>query len=145
MAAVIITLPAATLISTMLAASAAVTLRPAAFAIFCGKLEVSTKSSTLPLAVKVSTTVTAEGGGDGGDGGDGGGGVGGGGDGEGGGGDGGDGGGEGGGTGGDGGREGGGGGGAVSLPPPQAQHKPTLFSRPLTQLCWGLGSADCHL
>ena len=33
----------------------------------------------------------------------------------------------------------------MSLPPPQAQHKPTLFSRPLTELYWGLGSADCHL
>ena len=106
----------------MLAASAAVTLRPAAFAIFCGKLEVSAKSSTLPLAVKVSTTVAADGGGDGGDGG-----------------------GDGGGTGGDGGREGGGGGGAVSLPPPQAQQKPTLFRSPLPELYWGPGSADCHL
>ena len=98
MAAVMITLPAATLILTMLAASAAVTLRPAAFAIFCGKLEVSAKSAILPLAVKVSTTVPAEGGG------------------------------------GDGGRDGGGEGGVVSLPPPQAQHKPTLFSRPLFEL-----------
>ena len=69
MAAVMITLPAATLILTMLAASEAVTLRPAAVAIFCGKLEVSAKSSILPLAVSVSTTVTADGGGDGGDGG----------------------------------------------------------------------------
>ena len=123
MAAVMITLPAATLILTMVAASAAVTLRPAAFAIFCGKLEVSSaKSSTLPLAVKVSTTVTAEGGSDGGDGG-----------------------GDGGGTGGDGGRDGGGAGGEVSLPPPQAQQKPTLFSRPLMLPYWGPGSADSHL
>jgi hypothetical protein len=60
-----ITLPAATLIVTMLAASAGVTMRPAAVAILRCKFEVSAKSSMVPLAVKVSTTVTAEGGGDG--------------------------------------------------------------------------------
>jgi hypothetical protein len=120
-----ITLPAATLIVTMLAASAGVTTRPAASAILRCKFEVSAKSSMVPLAVKVSTTVTAEGAGDGGDGGDGG-----------------D---DGGSLGGDGGCEGGGAGGPVSLPPPQAQHKPTLFSRPLIVPYWGPGSADCHL
>ena len=121
MAAVMITLAAATRNVTMLAASAALTLRPAAIAIFCGKFEalMSAKSSILPLAVKVSTTVTAEGGGDGGDGG-----------------------GDGGRTGGEGGREGGGGGGAVSLPPRQAQHKPALFCRPLAG---GPAPADCHV
>ena len=66
MVAVMITLAAATL--TVTSDSSAT---PAAAAIFCCKWDVSVKSSTLPLAVSVRTTVCVDGG-EGGEGGEGG-------------------------------------------------------------------------